>query len=159
MAREKANRALRLAKKGIRLGAGARCERCGATDLRVLPRPRGRVLCENCRLIGRGLSPYQRHHPAGRKNDSFIVLIPANDHAVLSDMQNEWPRETLQNPKSDPLHLQAAWLRGRSNVLRHQAEEAEQQAKTLEDLAQFFSERAGEDWGEQFEAWRRERGK
>lgn len=157
MAREKANRALRRAKKGIRLGAAARCERCGATDLRVLHRVGNKIVCAECHLIIKGLSPYERHHPAGRKNDSFSVLIPANDHAKLSDMQNDWPRDTLQNPKTDPLHLQAAWMRGTSDMLRHQAQEAEERAKTLERVARFLCKRIGPDWNEQFEAEPEER--
>lgn len=153
---EKARAACRLERKRIRLGAGARCERCGATDPRVLRRPRGKALCEICRLMSTGMSPYQRHHPAGHENDSFCVLISANDHVVLSDMQNDWPIDTLHNAKSDPLHFQAAWIRGSSNMLKHQAEEAERWAKTLENLAQFLSEKIGLDWGEKFQAWREE---
>ena len=44
--------------------------------------------------------------------------IPANDHAVLTDRQHDWPAATLRNLDGSPLLVAAAALRGWLDVLR-----------------------------------------
>ncbi|MDP9354988.1 MAG: hypothetical protein M3R02_06835 [Chloroflexota bacterium] len=112
--------------KRDRLGQYARCTGCGEADPRCLQGPRGTgsgdeerpVLCAECRLAVEGKSRTERHHPAGRANDPIAVPIPANDHAVLSDAQHDWPMATLRNPDGSPLLAAAAALRGWLDVLR-----------------------------------------
>lgn len=156
MVGQKARRALRRARKEIRLGPSARCENCGASDVRVLHRVGGKILCAECRLRSKGLHPFERHHPAGRKNDTFAVPLPANDHAVLSDMQNDWPEKTLRNPERSPLLSQAAAFRANSDIHTHEAEEAETRARKDEHLDAYLSQRLGADWPVDFDAWEKE---
>ncbi len=112
-------------KKRDRLGQYATCEDCGASDPRTLQQVRhnrkddtsDRVRCAECRLMAQGKAPTERHHLAGRANGPATIPIPANDHAVLSDLQLAWPRETLRNPDGSPLLKAAASLRGWLDVL------------------------------------------
>ena len=152
-------RALRLASKENRLGQGATCERCGESDFRVLQRTDGETLCAECRLDTQGKPRLERHHPAGRHNDPFIVPIPANDHAVMSDFQIDWPEETLRNPQGDVLHRRAAWLRSNRDSLMHQAIEVETWATELEELADFLSDEWRPDWYERFHSRMKEKDK
>jgi len=59
----------------------------------------------------------EAHHLAGRHNSEITVLIPANDHRILSDAQCDWGDETLRNPDRSPLLKAAAALRGWLDVL------------------------------------------
>ena len=46
-------------------------------------------------------------------------MIPANDHAQLTDcQQHEWPAETLRNPGGSPLLRASGAIRGWLDVLR-----------------------------------------
>ena len=46
-------------------------------------------------------------------------MIPANDHAQLTDrQQHEWPIETLRNPDGSPLLRASGAIRGWLDVLR-----------------------------------------
>ncbi len=113
-------------KKRDRLGQYATCEDCGESDPRTLQQDRhdpkdgtsDGVRCAECRLMAQGKAPNESHHPAGRANDPATVPIPSNDHAVLSDLQLAWPRETLRNRDGSPLLKAAASLRGWLDVLR-----------------------------------------
>jgi hypothetical protein len=113
--------------KRDRQGQYAVCSKCGESDPRALrtpkaesgsrPKHRG-VVCAEHHLTEQGKSPMEEHHPAGRANDPFVVRIPANDHAILSDMQHDWPVESLRNPDGSPLLRAAASLRGWLDILR-----------------------------------------
>lgn len=153
MSKQKLDQSLRLERKRQRLGEGARCQICGQTDIRVLELSRERVLCSECRHEVQGKPPVEKHHPAGRNNDSFYVPLPANDHAILTDCQNDWPTETLTNPSPDILHQIAAWLRAISDTLKHLAEMVEKWAKTLEELARYLATQIGLDWWQRFLEW------
>ncbi len=117
----------RESKKRDRFGQYAACDGCGEPDPRAFHQNRQErkdandidaVRCAECRLLAHGKVPIERHHPAGRANDPVTVPIPANDHAVLSDLQLAWPRDTLRNPDGSPLLKAAASLRGWLDVLR-----------------------------------------
>ncbi|MDR3687192.1 MAG: hypothetical protein P4L93_09585 [Coriobacteriia bacterium] len=58
------------------------------------------------------MTPTEEHHVAGRHNDERTMTVDANDHRELSDMQREWPDETLRNPDSSPMLTIAAIIRG-----------------------------------------------
>jgi hypothetical protein len=113
--------------KRARLGPYACCEGCGETELSCLQQTRIRsadgqlcavVLCANCRLIQQGKQPSERHHVAARRNDPTTALIPANEHALLSHAQHDWPEETLRNLDGSPLLRAAGALRGWLDVLQ-----------------------------------------
>lgn len=128
------NRAKRETVKRAQLGQQARCASCGANDIRALQSATV-VLCAECRLTRQDKQTTERHHPAGRHNDPAAFTLPANDHATLSDAQNDWPRETLRNPHQDPLRRMAAWLRFLKDVFCHLAECACEWAEMLESAA------------------------
>lgn len=117
----------RLERKRTRLGGDAVCAVCGESDPRCLHLvPQGRqddtaepvVLCANCHCRQQGQSVIEQHHPAGRANNPATVRIAANEHALLSDAQHDWPRDTLRNPTGSPLLAASASVRGMSDVLR-----------------------------------------
>lgn len=109
------------------LGQYAECAVCREGDIRTLQRaklvdPHGTpieaALCASCRIQFQGKRPTEKHHPSGKANDAFTIPIPANDHAVLTDAQQDWPRETWRNPDGSPLLTAAGALRGWLDVLR-----------------------------------------
>ncbi len=122
MSARELNRAVRHVRKRNRLGSRAVCELCGEHDIRVLFRKGKIIMCADCHLERQGKAPFENHHPAGRNNDDFNIPISANVHAILSDAQYDWPRETLSNPNQDFLREIAAWFRGIHDLLIHLAE-------------------------------------
>ena len=59
----------------------------------------------------------EAHHLAGRNNDPVTAAVPGNDHRVLSDLQRDWPPDTLRNAEASPLIRAAAAIRGWLDVL------------------------------------------
>jgi hypothetical protein len=114
-------------RKRERLGDASTCHLCGEADVRGLRRvelvssiegPITVTLCASCHVQLQGKRLTEEHHPAGRANDPFTVPIPATEHAILSDAQYDWPRETWRNPDGSPLLAAAASLRGWLDILR-----------------------------------------
>jgi hypothetical protein len=108
-------------RKQERLGDDDTCQLCGESDVRALRQvelssPADEniqvTLCASCHVQLQGRRITEEHHPAGRANDPFTVPIPATEHAVLTDWQYDWPRETWTNPDGSPLLRAAASLRG-----------------------------------------------
>ena len=65
------------------------------------------------------MSPEDQHHPQGEANGSFTVSVPVNDHrAELTPDQQDWPKETRDNPRGSPLLKGAAHVRGFIDTLR-----------------------------------------
>lgn len=100
-----------------RLGDHASCAKCGATNQICLTKKGETVVCYECHKADAGKATVERHHVAGRHNLPDTVPIPANDHRVLSDMQYEWPTETLRNPDESPLLKASATIRGWLDIL------------------------------------------
>jgi hypothetical protein len=94
------------------------CVKCGESDPSALTGVAPEIICYECQAKASERSPIERHHPAGRNNDPFTIPIPGNDHRVLSDLQKDWPQETLRNPTGSPLRKAAATIRGFLDVLR-----------------------------------------
>lgn len=155
MSDESLKRSLRHELKRRRLGRDDVCPRCGEPDIRALQKSGESTICAECRLKEQGLPPYERHHPAGRSNDPFVVPNPANIHASLSDDQVDWPEETLRNPDGDIFHALAAWMRGIHDTLVHIALKLGEWAVTLEYMARFLEERIGPNWWKEFLAYRK----
>jgi hypothetical protein len=111
-------------------------------------------LCADCHNQVQGKPTFEHHHFAGRKNDNFSIPIPANQHAILSDAQYDWPWETLSNPDRDPLREFAAWFRGIHDLLIHLAEWLLNWATRLEALSKFLVNIIGANWPSKVEGWR-----
>ncbi len=91
---------------------------CEERDPFALTGSHPNLLCREHAALAHGRPWLEDHHLAGRANDPTTAAIPGNDHALLSEMQQqEWPRETLRNPEGSPLLRAAACLRGWMDVL------------------------------------------
>jgi hypothetical protein len=89
----------------------ARCAECGEADTRALIA--GKSQCYRCDARARGQSPTEQHHLAGRRISTAGTLsVSANEHRILSDLQYDWPAETLNNRDKNPLTAIEAHLRG-----------------------------------------------
>jgi len=142
--------------KARRLPTGARCIDCGESDPLTLVRGSAPIRCMNCHADGRGKSRTERHHPSGRNNDpKLTVAISRNDHAVLSDAQQDWPERTLTNPDGSPLLKAAAAIRAWVDTLRLIMERAVGWIpEWLEALEEWLCQQVGDRWWEHFEHWR-----
>jgi len=89
-----------------------RCRQCTETNPNALMKLDDLVACHECQARKHGRSQTEAHHVAGRHNLQVAVDLPANDHRVLSDLQRDWPIDTLRNPTGSPLLKAAAALRG-----------------------------------------------
>jgi hypothetical protein len=126
------------------------CKMCGESDPAALTRRPPNILCYECQAKQSGRSPIEQHHPAGRNNDSFTVPIPTNDHRVLSDRQQDWPEQTLRNPKGSPALKAAATIRGLLDMLLELIKRTLGWIpEFLEALDDFLVERLGSDWWEE----------
>ncbi len=145
-------RRIRLKRKEYRFGKNAKCEICGEKDLRTLDDFEGKTLCRRCRLAAKGRSVVEKHHFSGRHNNEFTVDLPANEHAILSDYQQDWPKTTLENPNGDLLIKIAAPLRAIKDLHAYSVEQLPLLALRVEKLSEFLANKYGADWAEGFNA-------
>lgn len=104
--------AARKSRAARRVGNGAKC-RCGEDRPQALIPGTAPMICAECKRRMQGRAIYDRHHVAGKRNHDVTISVPANDHrAVLSEAQQDWPKETLKNPDQSPLRAAAACIRG-----------------------------------------------
>jgi hypothetical protein len=95
-----------------RVGLCAKCA-CGESRPQALIEGSKPLICAECKRKKEGKSTKDRHHMAGKANSSLRILVPVNDHrAYLSEAQRDWPKETLENPDSNPHRKMAALIRG-----------------------------------------------
>jgi hypothetical protein len=156
MSDDEFQRELRHEKKRGRMD-GKRCVVCGEADMRTLQVASGRVLCAECRLEAEGKESTERHHLFGRNNDKYTAEMAANDHAILSDMQEDWPSETLVNRGRRFLRKRAACRRATHDMLLLVADQMLSEAQQDEDLDGFLETRFGEEWQQEFERFCRKR--
>jgi hypothetical protein len=110
-----ARREARLRQLGTRT---PNCATCPETDPFALTQTPDGLRCYECQALAAGRPWTERQHPAGRRNHPATVPIPGNDHRVVDDLKNDWPRDTLRNPDGSPLLCAAACLRGWLDTLR-----------------------------------------
>src|SRR5262245_45580839 len=109
--RKTGKRDVRRENKLRRLGTREqKCVNCGENAPVPLTGRAPDIICYECQAKASERSPIERHHPAGRNNDPFTIPIPGNDHRFLSDLQKDWPPETLRNPNASPLRKAAAMM-------------------------------------------------
>lgn len=147
------------------LGQYAECAVCRReTDIRTLRKarlddPNGApltvVLCASCQIQLQGKRPTEKHHMSGKANDAFTIPIPANDHAVLTDAQQDWPRATWRNPDGSPLLVAAATFRGWLDVLQLMIDRTIGWIpELLESLDSWLRTTNGKQWWTAFETYR-----
>jgi hypothetical protein len=100
-----------------RVGVDAKCATCDESRPEALIAGSNPIICAKCQRKKKGHSTMDNHHPAGKANNPVTVPRDVNDHrAILSVRQNDlWPKETLENPTSDPYLQMAAEIRGYIN--------------------------------------------
>lgn len=114
-----ARREAALRRLGIR---DPKCARCEERDPIALTGSAPDILCYEHRRLAQGASPHEDNHPAGEANSALVIRLPGNDHRRLSDLQRDWPEETLRNPDGSPLLKIAAMLRAWIDYLRQMLE-------------------------------------
>ena len=76
------------------------------------------LLCYEHQAAAAGRDWIESHHVLGASNDpDTTARAPGNDHRILSDLQHDWPEETLRNPEASPLIRAAAAIRGWMDIL------------------------------------------
>jgi hypothetical protein len=124
---------------------------CAETDPRALVGVNPNIVCYEHQHDAQSRAWLEEHHVAGRRNDPATVQIPGNDHRILSDLQQAWPRDTLRNPNTSPLLRAAAALRGFLDVLRLVIERTVGWIPALlEALDGWLRETVGESWWKDF---------
>jgi hypothetical protein len=106
-----------------RVGEGARCA-CGeARPLALVPGSHP-MICAKCQRQKRGHTVMDNHHPFAEANDpKTTVPVSVNDHrADLNEAQNDWPRQTRENPDGSPLLAAAGIVRGFIDQILYLAE-------------------------------------
>jgi hypothetical protein len=137
---------------------GTRTPRCAAEDCEeicpfMLSGVDPEIYCSEHEALRHGRPWLEAHHPAGQHNDLRTVLLPANYHSVLSELQYRWPRETLRNPDGSPLLRAAALTRGLLDVLFVVIVITSGVPVLLEQLDRFLREQVGERWWDEFQTW------
>jgi len=86
---------------------------CGEARPEALCAGRDPVICAECERATRGITTMDDHHLFRQVNSPLTVPVPVNDHAAdLTVAQNNWPKETRDNPDGSPLLAAAACIRG-----------------------------------------------
>jgi hypothetical protein len=96
-----------------RVGEGARCA-CGETRPLALIAGSNPMICAKCQRQEKGHTVMDKHHAFGEANDpKTTILVPVNDHrAELNEAQNDWLKQTRENPDGSPLLAGAGTIRG-----------------------------------------------
>ena len=128
-------------------GLDAQCA-CGERRAEALITGSQPVTCIECSRLRKGRRTIDLHHIAGRTNDPTVVPVSANDHvADLSERQQDWPRETLENPHRCPLLRAAACIRGFVDTVFYLIERTLLwTAEALEALSAWLAAKLGPLW-------------
>ncbi len=139
--------AARRARAQRRVGVGARCT-CGESRPEALVAGSTPLICAECQRAAAGRPRTDAHHVAGRANDDTTVPVPVNDHrAILSPDQQDWPRDTLENPTGDPVLRAAACIRGVIDTIWYVLEHTlGWVAGFLEQLSAWLTQTHGNGW-------------
>ena len=94
----------------------------------------------------------EEQHWSGQHNDALTSPIPGNEHRFLSELQVQWPQQTLRNPSGSPLLRAAAALRAWLDVMRLLIERVVAWIPPfLERLDAWLCERIGTRWWDGFD--------
>ena len=130
-----------------RIGQGNKCD-CGEARPEALIAGSDPVICASCDRKANSMRTIDDHHVGGAANDSTTTPVPVNDHrAELSVAQEDWPRQTLENPDGSPLLAGAACMRGYvDTTLYFQQELLLRRAEMLEVLDPILKQKLGPRW-------------
>ena len=130
-----------------RVGVGAKCEQCGEIRPKALIPGSDPKICASCQREQLGRTTIDQDHVAGQANSPIAVPVWVNDHrAVLSPAQDDWPKETLENPDASPLLAAAACLRGFLDRLDYLVKALFWIPEFLEALHSLLTETLGHRW-------------
>ena len=88
------------------------------------------------------------HHFAGQRNSSVTIPAPANDHAAdLSAAQQDWPKQTRQNPDGSPLIAAAGCVRGFIDTILYLIKQGLLWVADMLEMADaFLTQKFGKRW-------------
>lgn len=131
-----------------RVGIAAKCTRCGESRPRALVPGSDPIICYSCRREERGYTIFDLHHPPGKANSRAKIPIWVNDHeAVLSVLQEDWPKKTLENPNGSPFRAGAARNRGYLETNAYLADQLlRENSELMEALDEYLEEKLGPRW-------------
>ena len=115
-------------------------------------RPEALVLesawCAECQRKHQGNATEDEHHYAGAANDPITIPVPVNDHrAELTTAQQQWPKQTRENPDGGPALAAAGRVRGFIDTIVYLIRKGLMWvAETLERLDAAFVEHLGPKW-------------
>jgi hypothetical protein len=139
----------RHARRADSFPTGAKCASCGYTNPVALVAGSDPLICYHCQALAAGKSGLEADHFAGAANSSLTFPLPANVHRELSDLQEDWPRRTLENREGDPFLKLSALLRGLLGYLRTIIDVVERVPVALEALSDCMLAAHGARWWEQ----------
>lgn len=130
-----------------RVGKGAACA-CGETRPEAFIPNSKPITCAACDRKRKGATTMDAHHSAGKPNSPVKIPTPVNDHrAELSVAQQDWPKETRENPNGCPLLAGAGCVRGFIDYVVYLIRSGLQWvAEMLEALSAYLKEKLGVNW-------------
>lgn len=126
------------------LRVGDRQCACGEMRPKALIPGSDPTICAKCDRKKNGKATEDEHHVAGKANDPTTIPVDVNDHrAELSPAQDDWPTETLENRKGNPLLACAARDRG---LVDTNGYFLNRNAEMMECLNAYLVKKLGPDW-------------
>lgn len=130
-----------------RVGPNAKCG-CGEIRPESLIRQKKRVICFECNRKENNVKNEDDHHFAMKANSPVTIPVPANDHAAeLNAAQQDWPKQTRQNPDGSPLIAAAGCIRGFIDTILYLINQGLLWvADMLEKADAFLTQKFGKRW-------------
>jgi hypothetical protein len=130
-----------------RVGPNAKCA-CGETRPEALIRAKKGVICHECKRKENNMTTKDNHHFAMKANSPITIPIPVNDHSAdLNVAQQDWPKQTRENPDGSPLLAGAASVRGFIDTILYLIKQGLLWvADMLEKADAFLTQKFGKKW-------------
>lgn len=130
-----------------RIGGDKQCA-CGESRPEALVAGSKPTTCAACLRKKRGHTTSDDHHVAAKANSPVTIPVPVNDHrARLSVAQQDWPKQTRENPDGSPLLAAAGCIRGFIDTVFYLVEKLLLWvAEMLEKLNAYLVRKLGPKW-------------
>lgn len=130
-----------------RVGENAKCA-CGEARPEALIAGSKPMICAECKRKQKGKTTMDDHHFGRRANNPLTVPVPVNDHSAdLTVAQQDWPKETRDNPDGSPLLAAAACIRGFVDWVVYLMQKGVLWvAELLEALNKYLVDKSGPTW-------------